>query len=164
MSSVLMHYTRVRRQALESRRKGIAQRYSKAGRVGRTEFKIVVNHVEVSFRANKEMAVKVVAEAAADVTHEVIAADEVGTSDGAAINGSRVETKALPADAGHHFSGRVRAQLGSVDPVKIIEKRAVGLEACIEVPTAPPGQLAADSQRPFQKQVRAEDRVGSAGQ
>src|SRR5678815_5264446 len=110
MSSVLTRYTRVRRHRSESGRKGVAQRYPKAGRVGRTEFKIVVNHVQVSFRAHKEVAVKIVAEAAANVTHKVIAADEVGATDGAAINGSRVNAEALPADAGHQFRRRVRAQ------------------------------------------------------
>jgi hypothetical protein len=85
------------------------------------------------------MAVKIVAEAAADVTHEVIAADEVGATDGAAIDGSRVKAQTLPSDAGHQLSRRVLAQLGSVDPVKVIEKRTVGLEPISS--DYPPGQF-----------------------
>ena len=60
-----------------------------------------------------------------------------------------VKAQALPADAGHQFSRRVLAQLGSVDPVKVIEKGTVRLEAGIEILTTSPGQLATDSKRSF---------------
>ncbi len=77
---------------------------------------------------------------------------------------SLVEAQALPSDAGHDFGCGVLAQLGSIDTVKVVEEWAVGLKAGIEVLTSSPGQFAAYAKVSLQKKVRAENRVGAAGE
>ena len=125
---------------------------------------IIVDHVNVSFRANKKMAAKIVAQAGTEVTHEVIAANKVGATDRAATGETLVEAQALPSDARREFGGRVLAQLGGVDSVKIIKKWTVRLEPAVQILTGSPGQFATHSKLPLQKKVCAEHRVGAAGQ
>ena len=115
------------------------------------------------FRADEEVTVNVIAKAAAKVPHEVIAAHEIGTGDGAAT-GELVEAKALPSDSGHEFGRCVLAQFGCVDPIKIIEEGTIGLEAAVKIRLASPREFAADPVTVLQKKVGAENRVGPTGQ
>ena len=125
---------------------------------------IIVDHVNVSFRANKKMAAKIVAQAGTEVTHEVIAANKVGATDRATTGEALVEAQALPTDACRKFGGCALAQLRGVNPIKIVEKWTVRLEPSIEILTASPGQFTAYSKPLLQEKVRAEHRVGPAGQ
>ncbi len=118
----------------------------------------------MSFRAHEKVAVEIVAKASADVTHEVIAADEVRATDCPASGESLVEAQALPTDASHHFSRSMLAQFGSVDSVEIIEQWTVGLESAIQILTSAPGQFTADSELLFQQKIRADDRVSASGE
>ena len=116
----------------------------------------------MSFRSHEKVAVEIVAKASADVTHKVIAADEVSAADRAASGESLIEAQALPSDAGHYLSRRMLAEFWGVDSIEVIEEWTIGLESSVEILTSAPGQLAADSELLFQKQVGAEDRVGTA--
>lgn len=106
------------------------------------------------------MAVKVIAQAGTEVSHEVIAAHKVSAADRAADGEPLVEAQAFPSYARPKFGGRVFAQLGGVDPAKIIEERTIGLETGIQVPAGSPSQFAAHTKPLLQEKVRADNRVG----
>ena len=103
---------------------------------------VVTNQVEVGFRTNEEIAVNVVTDTAPKVTHEMIAADEVGTSE-AAGDKSLVEADAFPTDAGHEFGSRVFAKFRGVDSVNVVKKWPFGLDIRVDVAAGPPGEFAA---------------------
>src|ERR1700690_4269454 len=67
---------------LESKARGerVSQGHTETCGSGRTELLIIVDEVEVGLRANKEVAAEIVAEAGAEVTHEMITADKVGAT------------------------------------------------------------------------------------
>ena len=123
---------------------------------------VVTNQVEVGFRANEEIAVNVVTDTTPKVTHEMIAADEVGASDGAAGGKSLVEADALPTDATHEFSRRVFTKFRGVDSINVVKKWPFRLETAVDVSGGSPGQFAAHSKLAFQKKISAEDRVSAA--
>src|SRR6185312_3816727 len=99
----------------------------------------------MSFRTHEKVAVEIVAKASANVSHEMIAADEVGATDRAATGETLVEAKALPSDAGHYLSRRMLAEFGGVDSIEVIKQWTVRLESAVQILTSAPGQLAADS-------------------
>src|SRR5260370_27313308 len=106
----------------ESRGERVSQRDSESCGSGRTELLIIVDQIKVSFRPNKEVSTKVLAQAGAEVSHEVIAADKVGAADRATTGEALVEAQALPSDACRKFGGCALAQLRGVNPIKIVEK------------------------------------------
>jgi len=114
----------------------------------------------VRFRANEEVAVNVVTDAAPEVTHEMIAADEVGASDGAAGGKALVESGCSPTNASHEFSRCVLTKFRGVDPVNVVKKWPLRLETPVEVAAGSPGEFAAHAKAALQKKICTEDWVG----
>ena len=148
----------------ESRRERVSQRHAESCGSRRAELLIVANEIKIGFGADEEVAMKIVAQARAEMTHEVIAADKVSATDRAATGESLVKAEALPSDASRKLASGVLAQLRNVDPVKIVEKRTIGREPGVEILAGSPGQFATYSELPLKKNIRAEHRVGSAGE
>ena len=105
-----------------------------------------MNQVEVRLWANEKMSPNVIPNASADVSHEVIAADEIGTTEEVTIKKRLIKAQTLPADPGHDFGLHAFSELWRVDAIEVIEQGAVGQGSPIQVPTSPPRQLAAKTE------------------
>jgi hypothetical protein len=105
-----------------------------------------MNQVEVRLWTNEKMSPNVIPNASADVSHEVIAAYEIGTTEEVTIKKRLIKAQTLPADPGHHFGLHAFSELWRVDSVKVVEQGTVGQSSTIEVPTGPPSQFAAKTE------------------
>jgi len=129
-------------QPSESRRERVSQRDAESCGPGRTELVIIIDQVKIGFRADEEVSPEVVAQAGAEVTHKVIAADKVGTADRTTTGEALVEAQAFPSDARRKLGSRALSQLGGVYSIEIIEEWTIRLETGIEILTGSPGKLA----------------------
>src|ERR1700759_3437946 len=103
----------------------------------------------------------VITNAGPEMTHKMVAAYEVGTTEGAARSESLVETDALKTNTTLEFRLGVFAEPGGVDAVKIVEKWTLWRKSAVEVPACSPGQFAADSKLMFQQNVGTEHRISA---
>ena len=113
--------------------------------------------------ANEEVPMRVEADTAAEMPHEVITADKIRTAGKPALKERLVKAQALPSDACLHFGTDVLKPRRK-DAVEVIKKWPVRLESRIQTAAALPGNLTADSHVSLEKDVGAEHRISSAVQ
>jgi len=141
----------------------IAERDAIPGRIAGAEFDVVVNQVEPYFWTNEGVAPKVSANATPDVSHEVIAANVIGTAgDETTTHRRGIEPKILAANTRHQLRGDGFGQLRSPDCIEGVENRTIGLEASVQILTCPPVDLALDSDTVREQEIRTEAGVRSA--
>ena len=118
----------------------------------------------MGFRPHKEVSFEVVPQASAEVSHEMVAADEIAaTGETAAVEERLIEAQALPSDTGLQF-GSNPARMRRVYGAEIIQQRPIGLKSRIHIATGPPGDLTAKPEVVLQKIISGEHRIGSARQ
>ena len=121
-----------------------------------------MNQVEVRLWTNEKMSPNVIPNASADMTHEVVAAYEIGTPEEVTIEKRLIKAQTLPADPRHHFGLHVFPEFWRVDSVKVVEQGTVGQSSTVEVPTGPPSQFAAKTEVVLNQDVSAEHWVRPA--
>jgi hypothetical protein len=127
---------------------GVSDRRAYAKHVGGVESLIALDVVVVSLGTHEDVGQAVpdvVAEAGADVFHEMIAAGEVDASR-AATGIEDVEPVAGNADAGHEVEAHFLVDLGLKEQVGVGEKRAVIFVTVIAPLLVPPGSFDVDAQ------------------
>ena len=115
------------------------------------------------FGTDEEVPMRIETDAATEMSHKVVAADEVRASRKAALEEGLIKAQAFPSDAGLHFSANI-LQARREDSVEIVEKRAVRLEPSVETTATLPGDFATDSEWALEENIGTEHRVGTPSQ
>jgi hypothetical protein len=142
--------------------KTVANRDAVALNIARAEFDVVVNQVEAHFWPNENVMPDVGANAAPNVSHEVIAAGVIGEARQGIEVWVSVKSQILAADSTEQLSRNVLSKLGGPDCIDSVENRTIWFDASVLSLTRPPGELSFDSQTPGYKEVRADARVQTA--
>src|SRR5579862_1602634 len=118
---------------LASTTERVTDRDTIANRMARTEFHIVVYEVQSHLRPNKEISVRVEANASAEIAHKMAAAHVIGAVPviiTVVIAG--VEADALCAYSRQRLSPNVLAEAPAVDRIKVVKQWPVGDLAAIQ--------------------------------
>ena len=127
------------------------------------ELNIVLNTVVVNFRPDKELAPEIVADATAEVLHEVIAAGEASGGARAAGGVSRyVESITGNADSSQQVKANFFAYFRLEQRIGVSQNRTIGFETIVVGLLVPPGSLYVEADPFSQKYVRADVEVGPA--
>ena len=148
------------------RAEGIADGDAKTGRVGGTEFQVVVHQVDTGFRPNEEIAPRIKPDGGAEMAEEMVAADVVGAGGKTANGEILIETDALRADAALQFELNLVGDRRRIDGVEIVENRPIRLaEEPLEITAAgAPGDFTTDTEMVEEKDIATECRIETAGQ
>jgi hypothetical protein len=120
---------------------GVSDRRAYAKHVVRIETLIVVDVVVVTLGTHEDVGQvvpKIIAEASAEILHEVIAGGVVDAS-GDAAGGKEVEVVAGNADTGQNIEAKFPGQLGLEEHVDVGQDGAIGFVAVIACLVIPPG-------------------------
>ncbi len=122
--------------------------------VAGTEFDVVVNQVEAHFGPNESIVPEVGADAAANVSHEVIAAGVVGVPCQGAEVDVPVESEVFAANSSQQLSRNRFSNPWRPDSIDSPEDRAIRFGASVEALTRPPGELSFDPHTARHEEVR----------
>ena len=128
------------------------------------EFYVVLNVIVVNFRAHKKIVPNVVADAATDMLHEVIAAGVVNAAGKVAAGGceGHVKAGAGNADAAHQVEANLLIETWLVDSVEVGEDGAVAFITVIAGLASPPGSLDVEPEAALETHnIAAHAQVGS---
>ena len=133
---------------------GVSHRDSGAKQVIGVELKVVLNMVVVNFGAHKKVVPGVVAEARAQVLHEVISADIAGADRGKAGCVSRqVKPVAREADAAHEVQAGFLAQLRLEEGIDVGQDGPVLFIAVVVALFLPPRNFDVEAEAVPEKDV-----------
>ncbi len=102
------------------------------------------------------------ADAAAEVSHEVVAAGVIRASQQCVAVEESIETKIFAADACHQFCRNILADPWCPQRVEVIKDRPVGLITAIKPLACPPVNFALDAEPVVHQQVGTEPGIRAA--
>jgi hypothetical protein len=143
-------------------RQAVADGSAHAAYVAGAEFGIVMDQVEVRFRTYKEAMPHVIADAASDMAHEVVAAGVVSAGKITTVIVLLVKADAFAADSRHQVEAGFLPNFGLVKRVEIVKNRPVRLVAVIETLRGLPVDLAVKTQAILKHHAGADTRISSA--
>ena len=127
------------------------------------EFNLVVHQIIMDFRTNKDGPCQIKLHSAPEVTHEMVAADEIGKAGKlVALQERCVETNALYSDSRLQVQLRPLVQRWTIDSPKIVKKWPERLDTLVQVLAGPPGRVKACAQIVIEEEVHTEVEIGPA--
>jgi len=120
---------------------------------------VVVDEVDVRFRAHEEVAHWIQPKASAEVSQEVCARRVVRTASESTIIEILIETNAFRADATHQFRADMLIEARRVDGIEVPKHGPVGLKSCIEILAGAPSYFALYTEILYDESVAAEVQI-----
>src|SRR6266851_1778596 len=139
----------------------VADGGSETGGIGRTEFVVVMNEVDMSLRSHKQIARHIQAKTAAKVSQKVVAGGVVLAIRSTAR--SNVEPRVLASYSRHQLRGHAagNGKMGQPNGIEVIKERPVGYskrKRLIRGLASAPGEFRADAEIVPDQEVRADAR------
>lgn len=124
---------------------GVAERNSNSSGAAAAELKVVANQIKMHLRRNKNGTHGIVANPAAKVAEEMMAAGEICAAEAGAVKERLIETDALQADSRLQIRLGFLANRRGINCVEIVEQRTKRLKRSIHTLTRSPCNLSSSS-------------------